>query len=166
MGLYTHTDLNSLLQFEKCDNGPLGSEHQILPAEKSPGTPGFAALSTAPLMSPPLQPRLFIHMYICAIYSHRSGLQQPYSITCSGEPPKHLFAPTQNSFVSKGIPATQPTSYRPGTALKFSHFYNPDLFHLPCTGFNVAASIVLPKTPYCKITLWRNHLLLTILSAI
>lgn len=52
---------------KKCDNGPLGWGHQILSAEKSPGSPGFAVLSTAPLTAPPL----YTHVYICNISSQK-----------------------------------------------------------------------------------------------
>lgn len=151
---------------KKCDNGPLGSAHQILSAEKSPGTPGFAVLSTAPFLAPPLQPRLYIHMYIYVQYVlievvYSSPTTSPAQVSLQNI----FFAPTQNTFFStKGETPIQPVSCRPGTVLKFSHFYNPDLLQLPCTGLNVAASRVLLKIPYFKIPLWRNHLLLTMLS--
>lgn len=72
----------------------------------------------------PLQPR-DICMYTGAIYSHRSGLQQPYSITCSGEPPKPCLQNTfllQHSFalfLPKAYQQFNPTSCRLGQCSSF-----------------------------------------------
>lgn len=99
---------------KKCDNGPLGSGHKILSAQKYPGAQALLYLAIVLFTAPYITTVLYTHVYTYNTFSYKWLIAALYHkllqhrLAPETLPAKYLLAPTQPCFVSvKGVKAIQ-----------------------------------------------------------